>query len=131
METSQSLFQGVLIFPPATKRLSWGTLTTLHRARQSLHCALEAMQVGALAAWWLLSRCWQRIQSHREVAELAVSMPCAAAATENRPETLNLKRQTNTIHANFSVGLAADVDTERCKNEDSHSSWGALFLHCW
>ena len=131
MERSQSLFQGVLILPPATKRLSWGALTTLQRAWRSLNWALETTRVGALAARWLLLGCQQRLHSHRGAAGLAVPTPRAAAVTENRPKPLNLERQTNIFHANLSVGHAADVDTERCKDEDSHSSRGALSLHRW
>lgn len=109
VETSQSLFQGVLIWPPATTRPSWGAPRTLHRAWRSLGWALVATRVGTLAARWLLSRGWQRLRSHRGAAGRAVPMPRAATAMENRPKPLNLKRQANIFYANFSVGHAAGV----------------------
>lgn len=109
VETSQSLFQGVLIWPPATTRPSWGAPRNLHRAGRSLKWTLVATRVGTLAAWWLLSGGWQRLRSHGGAAGPAVPMSRAATAMENRPKPLNLKRQANIFYANFSVGHAAGV----------------------
>lgn len=131
METSQSLLQCVLILPLATRTPSWGALTTLHGPWRFLGWALEATQVGVLAAWWLLLGCKQRLPSLQGVARLAVPMPHAAAVEENRPKPLNLKRQPNIFHANCSTGHTADVHTEPCKDGDSHSSRGALSPHRW
>jgi len=101
------------------------------QSMRSLDGALETMQVEALAVWRLLLGCQQRLHSQKAAAGLAVPMPHAVTAMENRPKPLNLKRQTNIFHASFSVGHAADVHSKHCKDEDGHRSQGALSLHCW
>lgn len=59
-------------------------------------------------------------------AGLAVPMPHTAAVMKNRPNTPNLKRQTNIFHTNFILGHATDVSTECFKDEDGHSPQWAV-----